>query len=176
MIPHIDVEQPLARLKLALIKIVISAVFNLTNSACFSLSVPQSDSLSVYLSCLLQLCVSDCVFVCGGRALANVTDDMTTKCGQKRKTESMLEQRAIKIILAKSNTPNCWTNIWWLIETPPGFMFQFILVFLYVFFSFLLHSQGPSWLIFNCAVFFLFLYFIFLWFLHLFFTVSASFF
>lgn len=115
MIPHSDVEQPLARLKLALIKIVISAVFNLTNSACFSLSVslsvPQSDSLSVYLSCLLQLCVSDCVFVCGGRALANVTDDMTTKCGQKRKTESMLEQRAIKIILAKSNTPNCWTNI-----------------------------------------------------------------
>lgn len=112
-LPYSDVEQPLARLKLALIKIVISAVFNLTNSACFSLSVslsvPQSDSLSVYLFCLPQLCVTGCV--CGGRALANVTDDMTAKCGQKRKTESMLEQRAIKIILAKSNTPNCWTNI-----------------------------------------------------------------
>lgn len=73
----------------------------------------------------------------------------------------MLEQQAIKIILAKSNTPNCWTNIWWLIETPPGFMFHsFFLVFLNCFFLFyfLLHSQGPSWLIFHFFSIFLHLF------------------
>jgi len=60
---------------------------------------------------------------------------------------SKLEHTAIKITLAKFNTPNCWTNIRQLIEMPPDSMFlcfMFPLISHFLFQIFFLTFSRPA--------------------------------